>query len=235
MSPKAGVFQPGAIAFDGTRHDFRLYLPPGYAPDWSWPLILFLHGSGERGNDGVKPTAVGLGPALRYMPERYPAVVLFPQIAKDTNWQGRGADLTMATLEATTRRLAVDRDRIYLAGLSLGGNGAWYLLSNHPGRFAAAVVVCGFIGARPSAPALFPQAPDPYAGLAERIHTVPTRIVHGADDPVVPVSESRKMARALEAAGGSFHYEELPGVGHDCWDQAFADPELPCWLFAQHR
>jgi len=235
MSADDGVFLPRTLWLNGRSHAYRLYLPPSYDASRRWPLILFLHGSGERGSDGVKPTTVGLGPALGRFPGRYPALALFPQIPENGNWQGAGGDLAVATLDAAAQELPIDPDRIYVAGISLGGNGAWHLLSRHAERFAAAVVVCGFVAGRPSAPALFPEGSDPYAALAERIRCLPTWIVHGEEDPVVPVSESRKMARALEDVGGEVSYRELPGVGHDCWEAAFADPELPRWLFARHR
>jgi predicted peptidase len=124
----------------------------------------------------------------------------------------------------------------------MGGNGAWSLAYRHADRFAAAVVVCGFIGAftgRTSGvryPPIVPDsAADPYAAIALRLSRLPIWIFHGDADPTVPVEESRRMAAAPKAIGGNVQYTEFSGVGHNASDPAYEPADLMTWLFAQHR
>jgi len=222
------------IAVGGNTYRYVVYVPAG-VPMRRLPVILALHGSGERGGDGLLPTDVGLGHAVRVHPERFPAIVVFPQAARDASWMDSRA-LARATLAAAEREFATDRARVYIVGLSMGGNGAWALANDEPGRFAAAVVVCGFAGPFHDFPGVVPAGkPDPYTALARSIARLPVWIEHGDADPVVPVDDSRRMAATLTAAGGTVRYKELPGVGHNAWDTAFADPELATWLFSQRR
>jgi predicted peptidase len=124
---------------------YQVYVPHSYDPASSWPVILFLHGAGERGADGLIQTEVGLGPAIRRFPERYPAIVVFPQAPKDSLWQGASAQMAMAALEQTIREYSADVRRLYLTGLSMGGHGSWYLSYHHPDRFAAVAPICGWV------------------------------------------------------------------------------------------
>lgn len=124
----------------------------------------------------------------------------------------------------------------------MGGNGAWYLAYNHPDRFAAVVVVCGFIGdfiGKTSGvhyPPIVPASvPDPYAEIAQRLSRTPIWIFHGDADPTVPVEVSRHMASALNPLGGRVQYTEFPGVGHNWWEPAYDREDLFTWLFKQRR
>jgi predicted esterase/predicted DNA-binding protein (MmcQ/YjbR family) len=227
------------VEVDGTGYGYRVQLPAGYSPDTAWPVILFLHGAGERGDDGVSQTAVGLGPAARAHPERYPAIIVYPQAPLETRWSGAPARAAMAALRQALTEFGGDPDRVYLTGLSMGGNGAWRLAYRHPGRFAAVVPICGWVSAAPVLPGAEAVVPaedgDPFEALAARLAPVPVWIFHGEDDPVVPVEESRRAAAALEAAGANARYTELPGVGHNSWDPAYGSAALAEWLFAQRR
>ncbi len=157
-----------------------------------------------------------------------------PQVPPDSTWQGRSAQTALRALDRTTAEFNTDPARTYLAGMSMGGNGSWALAYRQPGRFAALVVVCGFVSRLHDFPAVVEGDPATIPQrVAERIAPLPVWMVHGDADPVVPVEESRRMDAALRAAGGEVHYTELPGVGHNCWDAAFNDPALPSWLFAQ--
>lgn len=226
---------------DGGRvHRYVVYVPKEWTPEKRWPVILFLHGSGERGDDGQRQTAVGLGPAIRWNPERFPAIVVLPQARAGTRWMGDEARFAMRALERTVTELAGDPDRLYLTGMSLGGYGVWHLALENPGRFAAIVPVCGGI-VKPQTAQNVRQSPitidaaDPYAFTAERLRGLPAWIFHGADDSVIPASESRRMHEELRLRNAPVRYTEYPGVGHNAWDPAYGDPALWEWLFAQHR
>ncbi len=226
-------FLDRSVNLEGNSYDYQVYLPRNYSESEDWPVILFLHGAGERGSDGLKQTQVGLGRALRLNPERWPAIVVFPQVPQNERWQGSVAEMAMAALDATLAEFATDQSRVYLTGLSLGGGGTWYLGYHHADRFAAAVAVCGFVALEGRVESFIPDAADPFAAIATKLATTPVWIYHGDADVVVPVEQSRRMARALEAAGAEVHYTELPGVNHNSWDPAYADEELIAWLFQQ--
>jgi predicted peptidase len=234
-------FVERSVRIGETSYGYKVYLPPGFDPSRTWPVILFLHGAGERGTDGVQPSAVGLGPVLRAHPERYPALVVFPQAPPGQVWFGDLARVATTALDQTMAEFRGDPERVYLAGLSMGGYGTWTLASENPDRYAAIVSVCGGIvpppGLRMRVTQLPPslQADDPYAATAARVSRIPAWLFHGAEDTSVPVTESRRIAAALKQAGGSPRYTEYEGVGHNSWDRAFADPELPQWLLAQRR
>lgn len=226
-------FLDRTIALDGIEYRYQVYVPQNYTTANAWPAILFLHGAGERGNDGLKQTQVGLGRALRLQPERWPAIVIMPQVPTGENWQGRAGEVAMAALDATIAEFPVDSSRIYLTGISMGGNGTWYLGYKHADRFAAFVAICGFVTLGDRYPAFVANATDAYKDLAKALSHKPVWLVHGDADVVVPVEESRRMARELEAVGAEIHYTELPGVNHNSWDAAYEDAELITWLFQQ--
>ncbi|URW75035.1 alpha/beta hydrolase-fold protein [Sphingomonas donggukensis] len=221
----------------GVAHRYQVYVPRDAKRGERLPVILALHGAGERGSDGLLQTDVGLGHAVRQHPERWRAIIVFPQAPADRLWQNSTA-IALAALDATEREFRTDRARTYLAGLSMGGNGTWKIAYENPGRFAALVVICGFvqpIAIRDYQPIVPANAGDPYAAVARRIAKLPVWIVHGDRDDVVPVADSRAMAAALTAAGARVTYRELKGVNHNAWDPGFGDPALPAWLFAQRR
>jgi predicted peptidase len=137
------------IELEGVSYRYQVYVPAEYSPTRRWPVILFLHGSGERGTDGLLQTSVGLGEAIRRHADRWPAIVVFPQAPPDYRWHGRIAHLALAALDRTTRELRTDPARVYLVGLSAGGNGVWNLAYRTPERFAAVVAVCGWVQPTP--------------------------------------------------------------------------------------
>ena len=130
--PAATGFLNRSVVVDGTTYAYQVYVPREYRPSTAWPIVLALHGAGERGSDGLLQTEVGLGSAIRRHAERYPAIVVFPQRDVDTNWQGPGAQLALAALDQSIAEFKTDPSRVYLTGLSMGGNGAWYLAFHHP-------------------------------------------------------------------------------------------------------
>lgn len=224
-------FLDRSLELDGGAQKYQVYVPRRYAEaDEPLPVILFLHGRGERGTDGILQTEIGLGTALRRHPERYPAVVVFAQTPE--TWQDDGARIALAELDETLAEFRVNPNRVMLVGMSMGGNGAWYLGYHHPERFAALVVVCGFThGFRDGLYPAIVEGENRYRTIAERLKNVPIWMAHGDADTVVPIEESRRMAAALEAVGANVRYTEYPGCGHGAWDPAFQGEELPAWLF----
>ena len=235
-TPQRG-FLDRTARIQGVDHPYKVYVPDVYTPDSRWPVILFLHGAGERGTDGVVQTKIGLGRAIREFPSRYPAIVVFPQAPLETTWVGEQGRVAMAALEKTLHEFSTDRDRVYLTGLSMGGQGAWSVAYAHSDQFAAAIVVCGFIGigSGPFATFMPAAAADPPAALATRIRRLPVWLYHGDADRSVPVEQSRTIVASLKAAGADVQYTELPGVGHNSWDAAFGSPQVAAWLFKQRR
>ena len=232
-------FLDRTIRLDGATHRYQVYVPAEYSKSKRWPVILFLHGSGERGADGRLQTEVGLGTALRRTSDRYPAIVVFPQAPADDRWPGPASRLALATLDQTAKEFRTDPDRTYLAGISMGGNGAWYLAYRFPERFAATIVVCGWFVPRAQQPTREPVVPpsdgDPDSALAARLAMHPIWIFHGDSDPVIPPDDARRIAARLAKLGPGVRFTELKDTGHDAWDPAFANPELQTWLFAQVR
>ncbi|HKC40288.1 MAG TPA: PHB depolymerase family esterase [Gemmatimonadales bacterium] len=233
-------FLDRTVTVNGAPYRYQVYVPAGYASSSTrWPVILFLHGSGERGANGLVQTNVGLPTAIRTTPERYPAIVVMPQAPADSVWIGAPAQAAMAALDQTAAEFRTDPDRVYLTGLSLGGNGAWNLAYQFPRRFAALAPVCAFVsviprltGSRAIVPA---DSGEAFAALARRLGRLPTWIFHGEIDPAVAVGESRRAADALKAAGGDVRYTEFLGGGHNVWDGTYASPQFQEWLFAQRR
>ncbi len=228
-------FLDRTVTLAGEAYRYQVYVPRGASTRNRLPIVLALHGSGERGSDGILQTEVGLANAVRRDPDRWRAIIVFPQARSDSSWQNRSADVALAALAREERAFHTDPRRVYLTGLSLGGNGVWYLAYHNPERFAAIVPVCGFVSARDVIPSIVPDVADPYRAVAERIARVPVWIIHGGADPVVGVEEARSMAAALKAVGAQVHYAELPGVGHASWVPGYGDSALATWLFQQHR
>src|SRR5712692_1511132 len=226
--PRETGFINRTVTINGTTYQYQVFVPAGWSSNKSWPVILFLHGAGERGEDGLVQTEVGIGTAIRRSTERFPCIVIFPQCRKNVAWSDPAMEVqTLKALEQTMKEFHGDPQRVYLTGLSLGGYGTWSLAAKYPGKFAALAPVCGGIRS-PRAPDLAAAdgAQDPYAAVAQKIGKTPVWVFHGGADPTVPVEESRKMVEALKAAGGNVKYTEYDGVGHNSWVKAYAEPEF---------
>jgi predicted peptidase len=224
------------LNLNGAVHRYQVYVPMDWTKSQRWPVILFLHGAGERGDNGLAQTQVGIGGSIRFHPERWPAVVVMPQCPRDKRWTTPEViEVALAALEAATKEFKGDRTRTYLTGLSMGGYGTFAIGAKHAARFAALVPICGGVRLprRPNQPPPPEPEGDPYESTARGIGKTPIWIFHGAADPTVPVTESQKMVEAIKAAGGDPNYTEYPGVGHNSWDRAYGEEELPKWLFSQ--
>jgi len=229
-------FLDGRVEHANLAYPYQVYVPSDYDPSRTWPVVLFLHGAGERGGDGLLQTEVGIGPAIRRYPARFPGLVVMPQAPHETFWFGAPAEAALAALDQVCAEYAVDRHRQYLTGLSMGGHGSWLMGYRQADRFAAMLVVCGFVGDRPNRPSVVPSGPGtPYQRVAAKLAQVPIWIVHGEADAAVPVDESRRMAEALRSIGADVHYTELPGVNHDAWTATYGSASIMRWLFEQRR
>ena len=215
----------------GKSIKYHLMKPVDFDAKKSYPVLLFLHGMGGCGSDNKKNlTDAGVpkifaDDALR---RKYPAIVLVPQCPRGSFWAGsiRGQKrptmdaLVIGMLEAVGKEFEVDKRRLYITGLSLGGFGTFGTVSARPDLFAAAAPICG--GWR--------KGKD-----IEGMASVPFWIFHGGADNTVPTRLSQEMAGALKAAGAAVKYTEYPGVGHNSWTRAYNTPELWQWMFAQKK
>ncbi|HAM70928.1 MAG TPA: phospholipase [Verrucomicrobiales bacterium] len=213
-------FRPKAAARIPIR--YLLYLPQGYSRRQAWPLILFLHGSGERGNDLGQVTRHGI-PKQISEGRQMPFIVVSPQCPEGMVWE----DLPlMALLDTIEKDHRVDPSRIYVTGLSMGGYGTWDLVIRHPERFAAAAPVCG---GGSTVRLILLSAEDRKA-----LQKVGIWAFHGESDDVVGFQESERLVAAIKAAGGTAKLTRYPKVGHDSWVQAYNDPALLPW-FLEHK
>ena len=228
-------FLDRAVTISGKVYKYQVFVPDNWTSSKKWPIILFLHGAGERGEDGLAQTEVGIGRAIRLDRSRFPAVVVMPQCLKEHWWtQSPMDDVAIKSLEAATKEFHGDTQRTYVTGLSMGGYGTWYLAAKYPGRFAALVPICGGVLEPNLSRQQSPDDLKPYTDAAKKIGgSTPVWIFHGGDDSVVPVAESRRMNEAMKALGGEVHYTEYPGVNHNSWDKAYAEPELFTWMLSK--
>lgn len=223
------------VGSSGSALKYRLIKPVDYQPGKKYPLVLFLHGAGERGSDNTVTLAHAAkdlaNPARR---AQFPAYVVIPQCPKDRKWSEvdwskdfsdlpeKPSDSMQSVkelLDEMVENAGVDRNRIYITGLSMGGYGTWDAIARYPDFFAAAAPICG--GGDPK--------------TVERFKGLPIWCFHGAKDTVVKVIRSREMVEALQAVGSKIKYTEYPEAQHDSWTATYANPEFYDWLFAQRR
>ncbi|MDR3740885.1 MAG: alpha/beta hydrolase-fold protein [Terracidiphilus sp.] len=226
-----------SISVRGVSYRFQIYLPEDYKRDdhKQWPIILFLHGRGERGAEGMWQTQIGLPEALRDHPERWPFIVVMPQCPLRHYWtEPEMYNLAMTALDQEIAEFHADPTRTYLTGLSLGGYGAWELARAYPRRWAAIAIASGGV--------FWSYAPDRWreantlpVEYARAIGRTPVWVFHGSLDPIVPPREDELMFEAVKANGGHIRFWLYQGLQHDSWHRAFNEPELPRWLLAHRR
>ncbi len=226
--PVPGQQQPVRLAMEVEAKVIQphlVFLPRDYSEGATrrWPLIVFLHGAGERGTNLAR-VAVHGPPKIAAARPDFPFVVISPQCADGDFWQVPALE---ALLDDALRRYAVDPRRVYLTGLSMGGSGTWAWATAHPERFAAIVPICG--GGDP--------VPLMVAGGArkEALARLPVWAFHGARDTVVPLAWSERMIEALRRLGNQPKFTVYPEAGHDSWTAAYHDPALFEWLDGQWR
>jgi predicted peptidase len=194
---------------------YLLYLPKDYDQKAAWPLMLFLHGAGERGNNLEMLKKHG-PPKLIEAGKDFPFIVVSPQCPNNGWWEPLELKIL---LDEIVEKYKVDQDRIYVTGLSMGGFGTWSLAALQPDRFAAIVPICG--------------GGDPV--WARRFARVPAWVFHGAKDPVVPLDRSKQMVEALKQNGADVKFTVYPEAQHDAWTETYANPQLYEWLLQQKR
>ncbi len=203
------------------RLNYLLHRPPDYDPGKQFPLILFLHGRDERGDDVEILKRHGMPKLLVEKPD-FPFMVVSPQCPADSDWSVE-MDGVIALLDHIALNYAVDLSRVYLTGLSMGGRGAYQLAAMQPQRFAALVPICG-----PRPDVL--RREERMRGL---IH-LPIWIFHGALDSIVAVDESTKIADGLKSLGGNVRLTIYPDLKHNSWQRTYENPELFAWML-QHK
>jgi predicted peptidase len=230
-------FVERSVDVQGKTYRYQVFVP---AKTVEHPaVVLFLHGSGERGSDNQKQMTQGLPPWLKQHMD-FPAVVVIPQAPDDTEWTDPAdAAMAMAALEKSVKEFHGDRRHLYLTGLSMGGYGSWQLAVDHPKTFAAAAIICGgVVSDDDDRNRLYvhgvPKGDDPFARVADKV-ALPVWIFHGGDDNVVPTEQSRRMNAELVKRGKEVKYTEFPGVGHGSWEKAYATPDLWAWMFSHMR
>lgn len=232
-------FLKNEFIYKGDTLHYRVLFPVNYDRAKSYPLVLFLHGSGERGNDNEKQLVHGAALFLDSLNRvNYPAIVLFPQCPNEDSWvkieQKEPGIFNFVKTKAATQSLglayemikyykkneAVDAKRIYVSGLSLGGMGTYDLICRYSNTFAAAVPICGGVNLE----------------RLKSVRRLPIRIFHGTMDSAVSVEYSRDAYIELKANGSqAVEFKEYPGVGHDSWTNAFAEPDFLSWMFSKHK
>jgi predicted peptidase len=219
--------------------NYRILYPENFNPAKKYPVLLFLHGAGERGNDNKKQLVHGSALFLKQENrEKFPAIIIFPQCPKSEYWakasivrspEGNTFDfdysvdphtsmkLVIKMMQSFSKNHFVDETRLYVGGLSMGGMGTFEILHRMPNTFAAAFSICG--------------AGNPYS-VGIYAQKVNMRVYHGAKDDVVEPAYSEKMVKALKEAGAEVEFTLFPDANHNSWDPAFAEPDLLPWLFS---
>jgi predicted peptidase len=231
-NPAYGFLARSYHSAGGETMQYRLFVPPGHSAARKYPIVLWLHGANGRGSDNLRQISDGnfLGTHVWTAPEiqdKDPVFVLAPQVEDTKTWSRPHVNtgvpislrLALEILNTIEKEYSIDRGREYIAGQSMGGEGVWAALATAPGRFAAAIPLCS----------------DGFDDEIEPDAKVPVWIFQGDADPIVSVERARKWVAALRQAGGSPKYTEVPGIGHNVWDTAFANTDAATWLLSQRR
>lgn len=242
LAQDLSLFEKQTFINKGDTLQYRILLPENFDASKKYPLLLFLHGAGERGNDNEQQLTHGAKLFLKdSVRKQFPAIIIFPQCPENNYWSNVKISsvgdnrtfnfqvdgdptlplaLTQKMLKDYIKKGNVNTKKVYIMGLSMGGMGTFEMLWRNPKQFAAAIPICG--GARPET-------------VSKYAKKTAVWIFHGAKDAVVPVDFSRTMYKALQDAGCDVKYTEYPEVNHNSWDNAFAEPTLLTWLFSQSK
>lgn len=220
----------------GYSSRYAVIVPPGYDPARPSPAILFLHGRGESGTDGMRQAGQGLGPAALARPEDWPFIIVAPQKPDQQREWECFPGLAMGALDAACAEFNVDPGRVYLTGLSQGGHGTWVLASQFPGRFAAIAPVCGY---GPPRYVSNPAVDTSIEGIASRVRRLPIWAFHGLKDDVVPAEGTKTLVDAVRAARLDTDPEPVitlfPDANHNSWDAAYRTQGLGAWFLKHPR
>ena len=233
------LYDKREFVFKGDTLRYRVLFPENYDENRTYPLVLFLHGAGERGSDNEKQLKHGgslfTGEEIR---KDFPSIVIFPQCPEESYWVemerlddqnflfpekskiSKPLFLVKKLMDSYVKKESVDKKRIYVMGLSMGGMGTFDIICRYPKYFAAAIPICGGVN----------------TDRLKKVKHMPIRIFHGGADPVVSREYSRNAHIELKAEGSErVEYIEFPGVGHDSWTKAFAYPDFLGWMYYQSR
>lgn len=240
LSAQESPFSKESFIHKGDTLQYRMLLPKDFSTSKSYPLMLFLHGAGERGEDNQKQLTHGSEMFIKNR-DSFPAIVIFPQCPPDDYWANANVDrsttpitltfpkdipptksmtLLMQLLDEMLAKSYVDKEQVYVGGLSMGGMGTFEILHRKPNVFAAAFAICG---------AGNPESAEAYA------KKVPMWIFHGANDDVVNPQQSVDMVGGILKYGGKPNFSLYAKDNHNSWDSAFAEPELLPWLFSNSK
>ncbi len=219
----ANPFSEGTFETEVTLkvgYGYLLSLPDGYEadPNKKWPLLVFLHGAGERGSNLELLKKHGPPKLIAQGTRKFEAVVVCPQVPAGSTWNPIGVKALVDKIKAENR---IDESRIYLTGISMGGFGTWETIANYPDTFAAAVAICGGAGINILK----------FGALKK----LPIWLFHGEADPVVPVAYSQSAYARLKKEGGNIQFTPYPGVSHDSWTRTYEDENMWTWLFSQKK
>lgn len=218
-APQGTGFLTKQFTFENTAHNYTVFIPHDYTPQKHYPVIMFLHGVLESGSNGTKCVTVGIGPAVSERAATFPFVVVFPQSSND--WAGEEhTRLAIATLDQVLKDYpAADADRVFLTGLSNGGDGTWTVGAAHPERFAGLVPMCSAVD----------------YDLIPKLTKIPIWCFHNSVDPFRSEGRAEEMCKRLKEAGGNVKFTKYGDIGHDCWTRAYKEGEVFTWMQGLRR
>jgi len=217
-APTGTGFMVKTVNIDGVDRHYGLFIPHDYTAASHKPVIVFLHGIMEGGNNGTSNMGVGLGPAVARRAETFPFIVVFPQSPGE--WKGaERARIAIACLDQVQHDYSTDPGRVILTGLSNGGYGTWAIGAAYKTRFSALVPMCAYTD--------YEDVPS--------LVGIPIRCYHNSGDFLVPAGGSEEMFSRIKAAGGNMEFIKYGDIGHNCWDRAYDDPELFQWMQAARK
>lgn len=216
--PKGTGFVLREVKTKSGAEKYSVFIPRDYKPGVPYPTIIFLHGIGEAGSDGVNCTTVGIGPAIAKRNGNFPFIVLFPQVGWDWTTQAAGEEV-LAVLADAQKQYSIDPDRITLTGMSSGGKGVWVLGARYSSKWNALVPMGGF------------AATEAVPALAQS--HIPIWALHNSGDFIVPSGGTKAMIKKLQEAGANPRSTIYDSGGHNCWDAAYDEGELFAWLQQQ--
>lgn len=244
LSAEKNEFLRRSVKINSNTYNYRVFVPANRRPEQKLPVMLFLHGSDERGDDNEAQIGF-FEKIIGNNPQNFQFIIVFPQCRRDTFWAGEMIEQAVKALDETTAEFNGDLNQLYLSGFSLGGFGVWQTAILYPGKFAALVPMSGRVLPRldkdsKEKAALSPEqlaldaSPDPYKAIAGKIGRMPVWVFHGKDDNIVPINQSRKIVEALRKNGNNnVNVTEYENTGHITIDKAFSEPPLFEWLAKQ--
>lgn len=223
---KQGEIVTRTARLEADDFDYQIYIPPHIKSAESTPVVVFLHGIRERGTNGFIQKEGMFGTIVKQYLKSVSAIVLLPQCRPGKYWSDPTMDeMVIRAINQTVEEFEADAERLYLVGISMGGYGVWHFASQYPQKFAALVSICG------GSPVMKGER---FSSIAEKIGETPAWVFHGAEDKVVPVTESRELVKALKSNHNEVKYNEYPNVGHNVWLNALTEKDLLPWLLSQN-